>query len=59
MRAMEPTVEGFVERDGVKVAYEVYGDGEPTVLLEMSDGTKPALFRCGDGYVYLVMPLAG
>ena len=27
--------------------------------LEMSDGTKPALFRCGDGYLYLVMPLAG
>lgn len=34
-------------------------DGEPTVVLEMADGTKPALFQCGDGYVYLVMPLAG
>jgi DNA polymerase-3 subunit beta len=34
-------------------------EGEPTVTLEMSDGTKPALFRCGDGYLYLVMPLAG
>jgi DNA polymerase-3 subunit beta len=34
-------------------------EGEPTVTLEMADGTKPALFRCGDGYVYLVMPLAG
>ena len=34
-------------------------EGEPTVSLEMTDGTKPALFRCGDGYVYLVMPLAG
>jgi DNA polymerase-3 subunit beta len=34
-------------------------DGEPTVTLEMSDGTKPALFRAGDGYLYLVMPLAG
>jgi DNA polymerase-3 subunit beta len=34
-------------------------DGEPTVLLEMTSGEKPALFRCGDGYVYLVMPLAG
>ncbi len=34
-------------------------DGEPTVILEMSGGDKPALFRCGDGYVYLVMPLAG
>jgi DNA polymerase-3 subunit beta len=34
-------------------------EGEPAVALEMSDGTKPALFRCGEGYVYLVMPLAG
>ncbi len=34
-------------------------EGEPTVMLEMSGGDKPALFRCGDGYVYLVMPLAG
>jgi DNA polymerase-3 subunit beta len=34
-------------------------DGEPVVTLEMSDGTKPALFRCGDQYLYLVMPLAG
>jgi len=32
-------------------------DGEPTVTLEMSDGTKPALFRAGDNYLYLVMPL--
>jgi DNA polymerase-3 subunit beta len=34
-------------------------EGEPTVTLEMSGGDKPALFKCGDGYVYLVMPLAG
>lgn len=34
-------------------------EGEPTVTLELADGTKPVLFRCGDGYVYLVMPLAG
>jgi DNA polymerase III subunit beta len=34
-------------------------DGEPSVLLEMSDGAKPALFQCGDSYKYLVMPLAG
>ena len=33
-------------------------EGEPAVILEMSDGTKPALFKCGDGYQYLVMPLA-
>lgn len=34
-------------------------EGEPTALLEMTDGQKPALFRIGDGYLYLVMPLAG
>ena len=33
MRARYPDVEGFVERDGVRVAYEVYGEGEPTILL--------------------------
>ncbi len=32
MRARYPDVEGFVERDGVRVAYEVYGQGEPTIL---------------------------
>ena len=34
-------------------------EGEPTVTLEMSGGDKPALFKCGDNYPYLVMPLAG
>jgi pimeloyl-ACP methyl ester carboxylesterase len=32
-RARYPDNEGYVERDGVRVFYEVYGDGEPTVLL--------------------------
>ena len=32
-RARYPDVEGFVERDGVRVAYEVYGEGDPTMLL--------------------------
>jgi pimeloyl-ACP methyl ester carboxylesterase/predicted glycosyltransferase len=32
-RARYPDDEGYVERDGVRVFYEVYGDGEPTVLL--------------------------
>src|SRR5262245_25576453 len=32
MRARYPDHEGFVERDGVKVAYEVYGHGDPAVL---------------------------
>jgi DNA polymerase-3 subunit beta len=34
-------------------------EGEPTATLEMSDGQKPAVFRVGDTYLYLVMPLAG
>jgi DNA polymerase-3 subunit beta len=34
-------------------------EGEPTATLEMTDGQKPALFRVGDQYLYLVMPLAG
>jgi pimeloyl-ACP methyl ester carboxylesterase/predicted glycosyltransferase len=32
-RARYPDESGYVERDGVKVWYEVYGSGEPTVLL--------------------------
>ncbi len=33
MRARQPDAEGYVERDGVKVGYEVFGDGSPTLLL--------------------------
>ena len=33
MRACQPLSDGYVERDGIKIYYEVYGDGEPTVLL--------------------------
>src|ERR671924_1295424 len=32
-RARYPDEEGYVERDGVRLFYEVYGEGEPTVLL--------------------------
>src|SRR5215216_6865285 len=32
-RARYPHQEGHVERDGVRVFYELYGSGEPTVLL--------------------------
>src|SRR5918995_4294781 len=31
-RARYPDEEGYVERDGVRTFYEVYGEGEPTVL---------------------------
>ncbi len=33
MRARTAEVEGFVEHDGVKIHYEVYGEGEQTILL--------------------------
>jgi pimeloyl-ACP methyl ester carboxylesterase/predicted glycosyltransferase len=33
MRACQPIADGYVERGGVKVHYEVFGAGEPTVLL--------------------------
>jgi pimeloyl-ACP methyl ester carboxylesterase/predicted glycosyltransferase len=32
-RARYPDQDGYVERDGVRLYYEVYGTGEPTVLL--------------------------
>ena len=32
-RARYPDEDGYVERDGVRIFYEVYGDGEPTVVL--------------------------
>lgn len=32
-RARYPDTEGFIERDGVRVFYEVYGEGEQTVVL--------------------------
>jgi len=33
MRAREPDAEGYVDRGGVKLHYEVFGDGRPTLLL--------------------------
>ena len=33
MRARYPEQEGFVERDDIRIFYEVFGTGEPTVLL--------------------------
>src|SRR5215475_6909019 len=32
-RARYPDREGYVERNGVRIFYEVYGQGEPTVVL--------------------------
>jgi len=33
MRASHPDYAGHLERDGVSLGYEVFGDGEPTILL--------------------------
>jgi pimeloyl-ACP methyl ester carboxylesterase/predicted glycosyltransferase len=33
MRARLPDGEGFVERDGVKISYELFGHGDPTIVL--------------------------
>jgi len=33
VRALEPRKQGFVERDGVRVGYEVFGEGPRTLLL--------------------------
>lgn len=32
-RASYPDAEGYVEREGVRVFYEVYGEGDPAVFL--------------------------
>ena len=37
MRARYPDTEGFIERDGVKVAYEVFGSGEPALVFAPTD----------------------
>jgi pimeloyl-ACP methyl ester carboxylesterase len=33
MRAREPDAEGYVDHDGVKLHWEVFGSGRPTLLL--------------------------
>jgi DNA polymerase-3 subunit beta len=62
---VEMLLEGFTGPQ-VKIAFDPHYlteflraiDGEPTVMLEMTDETKPALFRVGEDYLYLVMPLS-
>lgn len=33
MRARQPDVEGFLDRDGLRIGYETFGEGNPTLLL--------------------------
>ena len=37
MRARYPDFEGFIERDGVKVGYEVFGEGDPAIVFPPID----------------------
>jgi pimeloyl-ACP methyl ester carboxylesterase/predicted glycosyltransferase len=37
MRARYPDIEDFIERDGVKVGYEVFGSGEPAIVFAPID----------------------
>ena len=59
MRAREPDIEGYVDRDGVKVGYEVFGTGEPAVVFPPIDplvhsglwkAQVPYLARYGHGW---------
>lgn len=40
-RARYPDHEGDIERDGVRVHFEVYGEGTPTILLPLQAVTPP------------------
>ena len=44
MRAREPDLSGAVDRDGVAVHYDVYGHGEPTLLLLPTWSVLPSGF---------------
>ena len=58
MRARYPDTEGFIERDGVKVGYEVFGDGEPAIVFPPVDGIVHS--RCWKAQVpYLARYLEG
>jgi pimeloyl-ACP methyl ester carboxylesterase len=50
-RARQPDETGFVVRDGIRVAWERYGDGEPTILLMPTWSIFPSRhwkFQIGD-----------
>ena len=47
MRARYPDVEGYAEHDGVRLFFEVYGQGEPTILLVPTWQIIPSRFWKG------------
>ena len=58
MRARHPDQEGYVEREGVKIHYEVFGDGglshwAPVNCVAMRPDGKAAASGCYDGSIKL------
>jgi pimeloyl-ACP methyl ester carboxylesterase/predicted glycosyltransferase len=49
MRARYPDFEGFIDRDGVKIAYEVFGEGDPAIVFVPIDAIVQS--RCFKGQV--------
>ena len=49
MRALQPDIEGFVERDGVKIGYEVFGSGvaDDPAAADLGDRALAALEGAG------------
>jgi len=43
MRARTPDLAGYVSRDGVKVGYEVFGDGDPAIVFTPIDAIVQSL----------------
>ena len=56
-RARYPDSEGYVERDGVRVFYEVYGEGEPTILFLPTVVARPlALLEAAASVLRTTLP---
>ena len=47
-RAVYPHTEGFVARDGQRIFYEIYGEGEETLFLLPTDGAARAARRLAE-----------
>ncbi len=41
MRAREPDQSGTLDRDGVKIHYEVFGEGDTTIALDTTFSDHP------------------
>jgi pimeloyl-ACP methyl ester carboxylesterase len=50
-RARQPGEQGFIERKGVRVFYEVYGEGEPAILLLPTSVVRSGCWKMQIGYL--------